>query len=184
MKKLVLFLALLTASTSFAQKNCTEAELEGEMAVIANSSYWKKITQDLGTVLSQSFPNDPRKNALFIFADELERVGPEGLDRVLSRSVNFFPASQWSSNNDKFFAYTADNIRDVNESFYQPGVLKIGFITKSGAVTLLAKTCSPKMALAQLAAHAPWTLTSGLSQVVVNSKIKETVKNILDNENK
>jgi len=186
---IVILIASISLQAMAADSTCDYQAMSAETQEMKQDLYWMKRTQEFADQMNQTYPrgcsattNDPTKG-LEIFMDDLEFTGPTDSSRVLAYSGSYGTA--WGSQNGKDQIFLSST--DVD--FYQPGVSEIRVYLQQGHMVLLAKTCSPKVALANLIAYAPYALNArcggnGQQGSAVGQAIQTKVDEILNGESK
>lgn len=185
MKKIILstLVAIITFQGPMA-KACDGQQVFNEIQNMQQSAYWQGIFNEVSETLNKTYSRGCSSMAggltvgLDIFMDDLEFTGPYDSHRQLATSGSY---SVGKDSRNTFWAYAPD------KNFYQPNVIQVGANLQEGSFSLLAKTCSPKVALANIAAYVPHTLKSkcgsnAQNNEEVNRAIEARIQSILANE--
>ncbi|MEZ0391572.1 MAG: hypothetical protein ACAH59_05115, partial [Pseudobdellovibrionaceae bacterium] len=153
MKKFIITTLALVSIQAAAIGECNYQQLQAEANSLKSSPYWsqlfKSLAADLNTVRPRGcgeMSNEPTVG-LEMFMDDLEFTAPRSSERVLAYTGEY--QTDWKSDSDYISFSTTDS------NLFRPNVIEVRLGLLQGHMSLYAKTCSPKVALAHLIAYAP-----------------------------
>ncbi len=187
MKTLILSLIAALSFQAQAVETCNRELIQEEMNELRASPYWQQKIQSFTQLMNEThdrdcgFGSSRKEIGIDIFMDDLEFTAfPKG-GQVLESHGSYSTSTDSKSDRNRL------NIYPVDASFYQPGVVEIVATLVEGRFTLLAKTCSPKVAVAHLVAIAPYALkakcgSGGQQGPDIAQSIQSEINDILDGE--
>jgi hypothetical protein len=192
MKNAIVILLVLVSMKSMADFSCA-TQIAKETVAMSVSPYWRNLTQNFMDQMNAvkprgcSFGANKPEAGLEIFMDDIEFVVSYGKDEVLAHNGNY--ATDWKYPFDTIVmlphspdSYRHDDSEDDAKAF-------VNLYLKKGYMSIGVTTCSPKVALANLIAYAPFALNARCGEnrfegVDIEAVITNRVQEILKQEPK